>query len=397
VGSPRASASGAVHLFCDMGGSKWTYQGKLYPEQPTSGDEFGWSVALSGATALIGAPDIHRGKQSGVAYLFQISATGEWQQIAKLAASNAAADDNFGSSVALSGDMAIVGSPGARGDQGESGASYLFKNDGNGNWNEVAKLRPDHAGVQGIFGYAVAVDGQTAVVGTLEDCLVPGSNSSVNVFQRDHLGMWIQVAKLTDDNVTSQPLFGRSLALSGDTLLVGSAGDSSRQHLAGAAYVFHSDGQGSWRQVAKLTTADAEANDQFGWSVALRGNTALVGAVRRHDSAGGVYTFQADSAGNWKQTGTYSAKDARANDWLGSSVALSGDTCLAGAPQQDATAPNSGSAYVFYSGVPAAATIDRSFSRGSPLRRTEVKHPANLHSATAVMLDRNSLTPTTRQ
>ena len=333
VGAPFAAhplaASGVVHLFRETAQKKWNYLGMLYPHPAAAGDEFGWSIALSGSTALIGAPcDRQHGKNSGEAYLFEIDGDGTWQQIAELTPKDAAAHDDFGYSVALCGDLAIVGSP--QDCKTSSGATYIFKKDGNGNWNEVAKLTPTDAGPFNGFGHIVAVEGQTAVVAAMRDRAWAIGDGAAYVFRCDRHGQWRQVAKLTTGDVIGGA-FGNSLALHGDTLIVGACLDSSTKPYAGAAYIFRWDGQDSWRQVAKLAATDASRNDLFGYSVDIRGDTAIVGARRRHDAAGAVYAFRADGAGHWKQIGTYSAKDARENDWLGTSVALSDDTVVAGA------------------------------------------------------------------
>jgi hypothetical protein len=296
-------------------------------------------VALDGSTALIGAPtDSQRGRASGASYLFALSGEGP-RQIAKLTASDAEANSQFGHAVALSGDLAIVGSP------GEFGAAYLFRKDGEGRWHEIAKLAAEDAKLYDGFGCAVAISGQTAVVGSLHVRNPAHEYRAAYVFQPNPAGHWRQVAKLAPADPAGSPMIVRSLALSGETLIVGACRASGAQRYAGAAYVFQCDGPGSWRQVAKLTSPDAEAMDQFGWSVSLSGDVAIIGAPWRDNRAGAAYVFRTDDAGNWRKLVAYTAAQAEA--LFGAAVALSGETALVGAPQHDDAAVNAGSAYAF--------------------------------------------------
>ena len=276
---------------------------KLAADDAAEFDLFGASVALSGTTALVGAIfDDDAGSASGSAYVFERDqgGAGNWGQVAKLTADNAAEDDQFGRSVALSGTTALVGA-GLDDDAGSDfGSVYVFERDqgGAGNWGQVAKITADDAAAGDRFGWSVALNGTTALVGAYLDGDAGSDFGSVYVFERDQgeAGNWGQVAKLTADDAAASDFFGVTVALSGTTALVGAWRDDDAGSDSGSAYVFERDqgGAGNWGQVAKITADDAAAGDEFGTSVALSGTTILVGALGDDDAgsgSGSAYVF----------------------------------------------------------------------------------------------------------
>jgi hypothetical protein len=232
-----------------------------------------------------------------------------WLQRTKLIASEAGIGDGFGSPVALSGDTALVG---ATGTANNTGAAYVFVRNGTV-WSEQAKLTASDGVMNDSFGYSVAVSGDTAFVGT-------NLAEAVYVFVRNGT-VWTEQAKLTDPDGPGQ--FGKSLALIGDTALVGASG----QNATGAAYVFVRNGT-VWTEQAMLTASDGVANDQFGWSVALSGDTALVGAYGKANETGAAYVYMR-SGTVWSEQAQLSVGVVGGD--FGWSVALSGDTALVGA------------------------------------------------------------------
>ncbi|MCP4702945.1 MAG: hypothetical protein GY862_39700 [Gammaproteobacteria bacterium] len=341
------SSSGSVYVFMRNGGI-WTQQQKLTADDAAAGDYFGGPVALSGDTALLGAyGNDDGGAKSGSAYVFTRSG-GVWTQQQKLTAADAAADDSFGGVVALNGDTALIGA--SKDDDGgaNSGSAYVFSRNG-GVWTQQAKLFADDAAAYDRFG-PVALNGDTALVGALGDDDGGSKSGSAYVFARNG-GEWAQLQKLTaDDDATTNDLFGL-VALNGDTALIGARGDDDSGVDSGSAYVFARN-SGVWTRQQKLTADDASADDRFGASVALSGDTALAGAytddVSGSDS-GSAYVFTRNGK-VWTQQAKLFADDATADDRFGGSVALSGDTALIGAPQDDDGGSDSGSAYVFIRG-----------------------------------------------
>jgi hypothetical protein len=322
-------------------------QAKLTASDGAGGDRFGWVVALSGDTALVGAVTDDGGQ--GSAYVFTRSG-GVWTQQAKLTASDGAGGDQFGI-VALSGDTALVGAQfdnvGANTNQG---SAYVFTRSG-GVWTQQAKLTASDGAAGDEFGFNVALSGDTALVGAIgDDVGANGNQGSAYVFTRSS-AVWTQQAKLTASDGAAADLFGDSGALSGDTALVGAfLDDVGANGNQGSAYVFTRSG-GVWTQQAQLTAGDGATGDQFGQSVALSGDTALVGAflddVGANGNQGSAYVF-IRSGGVWTQQAKLTAGDGAAEDRFGHGLALSGDTALVGSLADDVGVfINQGSAYVF--------------------------------------------------
>ena len=340
-------ASGSAYVFVRSGGV-WTQQAKLVAADAEAGDEFGRSVAVSGNTAIVGAAfNDDAGSASGSAYVF-VRSGGTWTQQAKLVAADAEFFDLFGISVALSGDTAVVGAE-FGGDAGSSisGSAYVFVRSG-GTWTQQAKLVAADAVNNDVFGFSVAVSGDTAVVGAAGDDDVGSDSGSAYVFVRSG-GTWTQEAKLVAADGAFNDFFGISVALSGDTAVVGARDDDDAGSDSGSAYVFVRSG-GTWTQEAKLVAGDAAAFDEFGVSVAVSGDTAIVGASRDDDAPGGnsgsAYVFVC-SGGTWTQDAKLVAADAAAGDQFGISVSVSGNTAIVGAWGDDDAGSVSGSAYVF--------------------------------------------------
>ena len=261
----------------------WNQQTKLNAGDAATDDQFGRSVAVSGDTAVIGAwRDNDGGTNSGSAYVFTRS--GEvWSQQAKLTASDPAAFDRFGSSVAISGDTAVIGAY-------SDGSAYVFSRSG-GVWSQQAKLTAsDDAG--NFFGWSVAVDGDTVVIGAYLADYRGSSSGSAYVFTRSG-GVWSQQAKLTPSDLAAGDEFGISVVVSGDTAVIGAHGNDDGGSNSGSAYVFSRSG-GGWSQQAKLTASDHAADDRFGRSVAISGDTAVIGAFLDDDGgtdSGSAYVF----------------------------------------------------------------------------------------------------------
>ena len=312
----------------------------LVGSDTSMGDEFGSSVAVSGDTALIGVPvdDNAGGVNAGSVYVFTRSAIG-WTQQTKLIASDASALAHFGSAVALAGDTAVIGSLGASHAGGSfAGLAYVFVRTG-GSWSEQARLQASDASSGAAFGVAVALSGERAVIGAYAD-----QAGSAYVFVRNG-NSWSEEAKLLASDAALGAHFGVSVALSGDTALVGAnLADAAGKPFAGAAYVFVRSGT-TWSEQARLLASDASQYDTFGSSVALGDGTALVGAPGvEHDgvpSAGSVYVFSGAGA-LWSEQTRLSATDASARGF-GAAIALAGDAAVIGAPWG---VPN-GSAYLF--------------------------------------------------
>ena len=345
------TTNGAAYVFTRTGGV-WTQQAKLLAADKADNDQFGYSVALSGDTAVVGAnlEDDGMTGNNGAAYVFTRTG-GVWTQQQKLLAADRSAGDQLGVSVALSGDTAVVGANGEDdGPSNNNGAAYVFTRTG-GVWTQQQKLLAADKTDGDHFGISVTVSGDTAVVGAyFEDDGITANNGAAYVFTRTG-GVWSQQAKLLAADKANTDFFGISVALSGDTAVVGaSVEDDSGTTDNGAAYVFTRTA-GVWTQQQKLLAADKSASDNFGASVAVSGDTAVVGAYGEDDGGttgnGAAYVFTR-TGGVWTQQQKLLAADVANNDQFGWSVALSGDTALVGArSESDSGTTANGAVYVF--------------------------------------------------
>ena len=323
---------------------------KLTANDAAPYDGFGAAVAISGDTVVVGAPsDDDAGTASGSAYVF-VRSGGTWREQQKLTASDANARDVFGGAVAINGDAIVVGACHSVYPFFSSGAAYVFVRSG-GVWSQQQKLTAGDAAPYDAFGCSVAVSGNTVVVGA------PAFNMSApryppgSAYVFDRIGsLWIQEAKLNASDAVNGDFFGFSVAISGNTVVVGAPfGDSAAAANSGSAYVFEPAGS-LWIQKAKLTPNDAAFFDLFGDSVAISGGAIVVGAPWDDDAgnaSGSAYTFLRSGV-VWNQDQKLTANDANVLDQFGTSVAISGNTVVVGAPFGDsAAASDSGSVYVF--------------------------------------------------
>ena len=344
-------SSGSAYVFVRSGGA-WPNQAKLVASDAAPGDEFGISVALFGDTAIVGArgDDNAAGNNAGSVYVF-VRIGGVWTQQAKLTASDAAANEEFGVLVALSGDTAVVGAHLDDNTGGtDAGAAYVFVRSGTV-WTEQVKLTASDAAASDFLGGSVAISGHTAVVGAYQDDHAGGINAgSAYVFVRSG-GVWTEQAKLIASDAALGDEFGISVAVFGDSAAVGARfGNHVGVSNTGSAYIFVRS-SGVWTEQAKLIAFDAASGDEFGRRVALSGDTVVVGAPY-DDNAGGpdagsAYVF-VRSVGVWTQQAKLTASDAAASDQFGFPVAASGDTVVVGAQGDDqVVGVNAGSAYVF--------------------------------------------------
>jgi len=337
-------SKGAAYVFT-RNGTTWTQQAKLLASDGAAGDWFGYSVSLSGDTALIGAyQDDDNGVDSGSAYVFTHTGT-TWTQQAKLLASDGAAGDWFGSSVSLSGDTALIGANQDDDNGNWSGSAYVFTRTGT-TWTQQAKLLASDGAVWDDFGYSVSLSGDTALIGAFRD---NNQTGSAYIFTRTGT-TWTQQAKLVaSDGAAGDYYFGFSVSLNGDTALIGASRDNNNGDQSGSVYVFTRTGT-TWTQQAKLLSPDgATGNLLFGLSVSFAGDTALIGAPGWHNNvnfSGLVYVFTRTGT-TWTQQAKLLSPDGATGKYFGWSVSLAGDTAFIGAPFDFSKRFFSGSVYVF--------------------------------------------------
>ncbi len=316
--------------------SDWLY--KLLASDGTSYDDFGWSVSIDGEYVLIGAV----GDNS--AYVFKRTGT-TWEQEARLKASDGATG-SFGKSVSIDGDYALIGAYHDDDNGGHSGSAYVFKRTGT-TWEQEAKLIASDGAAGDLFGCSVSIDGDYALIGAHHDDDNGIDSGSAYMFKRTGT-TWEQEAKLNASDGVWYDFFGYSVSIDGDTALIGARGDDDNGRWSGSAYVFKRTGT-TWEQEARLNASDGAQYDEFGCSVSIDGNYALVGASGDDDNgvgSGSAYVFKRDGT-DWIQQAKLLASDGAFGDYFGDSVSIDGDTALIGAWGDEDNGLNSGSAYMF--------------------------------------------------
>jgi hypothetical protein len=379
----------------------------------------------SNATGINGNQADNNAQDSGAAYVF-VRNGDTWTQQAYLKASNTNSFDTFGWSVAVSDNTAVVGAVdedsnaiGVNGDEfnenaGSSGAAYVFVRDGDA-WTQQAYLKASNTDIADEFGFSVAISGTTVVVGAVyessnatgvngdetDDSLI--SAGAAYVFVRNN-ETWTQQAYLKASNTVIGNFFGGSVAVSSDTVVIGGIGDPSSATgvngdqnnndapISGAAYVFVRNGD-TWSQQAYLKASNTDPGDEFGFSVTASGSTAIIGAKFESSNAVGVngdqtdnsafgagaaYVFvRNDTAATWSQQTYLKASNTDADDLFGTSVAVSGDTVVIGAFVEDSnaigidgdetnnSASGAGAAYVFTLGPATLLNISSRLNVGT--------------------------------
>lgn len=399
VGAPGDGGSGAAYVF-KLGASGWTEQAYLKASNAQTGNQFGRSVSISGDTLVVGAPGENGGGTgAGAAYVF-VRNGNTWSQHAFLKASNVEAGDVFGAAVSISENTVMVGAPGEDDGGINAGAAYVFLRNG-ANWTQQAYLKALNAEADDQFGTSVSISGDSAAVGAPhEDGGSFGINGVVDnnkpnsgaayVFLRTG-SAWSQQAYVKASNPDNGDFFGRSVSLDGDTLAVGATHESSwavdvngdetlngppgtNGSASGAAYVFVRSGT-SWSQQAYVKAQYPKEIDFFGWSISVDGNVLVVGAMNENSGAKGINgngaNYNAFYSGaaymylrngvTWTREAYLKASNADAYDEFGKSVAVSGGTIVVGAHREDSAATgvggdedsniavgfDSGAAYVF--------------------------------------------------
>ncbi len=336
--------SGSVYVF-QRGSRAWHQLAKLNASDGTAFDQFG-TAAISGDTIVVGARlDAPLGAESGSAYVFERQGS-QWQEMAKLTASDGAIFDQFGQSTAISGDTIVVGAWLDDDKGNNSGSAYIFQGSGS-NWVEVAKLTPNDGAAEDIFGLRVAIHNHFVIVGSRLDDDLGSDSGAAYIFQRSGQ-IWMQTAKLTATDGTALDNFGNSVDIDGDWAVVGAFLDDDLGVDSGSVYVFQRNGS-SWLQVTKLTASDGAAGDLFGLDVAVEGDKILVGAIFDDDKgvdSGSVYIFE-NSGQDWNQVAKITASNGTQTDNFGTRVGISGDTVVVGAPFGTGRVVDSGTAYIF--------------------------------------------------
>ncbi|MEO6391405.1 MAG: FG-GAP-like repeat-containing protein [Pyrinomonadaceae bacterium] len=365
VGSPLDDIGanvdqGSAYIFVRGTNGLWSQQAKLTGTGAAAGDQFGSSVAISGDTVIVGAPidNVGTNNAQGSVYIF-VRSGAVWSQQQKIVASDGGTSDVFGDDrcVGISGNTVVVGSAGSEvGDNANEGAAYVYVRTGT-TWSFQQKLTANGGAAQDRFGNSVAISGNNIVVGTAEDTVSGNADQgSASIFTRSGT-TWTQQQELFASDGATNDLFGSSVDidtgfLNAADVIIGASYDTVGGRTAqGSAYVFTRSGT-NWSQQQKLTASDGEANDHLGNSVAISAGAVILGVddddVGANTDQGAAYIFRRSNGTTWSQRQKLAAFDGLADDNFGRSVALSGDTAVVGAFLDDVGATDQrGSEYVF--------------------------------------------------
>ena len=338
TGAPKHSAgglaSGAAYIFEQKEDGAWVETIKLSDGETASEDQFGISVSISGNLAVAGAQqDDDIEPNAGAAYIFERSGT-LWLQRAKLAADDAKAGDLFGNAAAINGETVLIGAPGVDDAGPEAGAAYVFIRSDT-EWIQQAKLIGNDTSMFDHFGTAVALYENTAVIGAHGKDESSVDAGAAYIFVRNG-GSWTQQTKLTHQNAVPGDQFGRAVAIYGDSALIGAHRSDATGPDSGAAYIFTRNGD-TWRQDFQLIPNDSGLGDEFGYAVDLTNGVAIIGAPkedRREPDMGAAYVF-VETRDAWLQQAKLAATDAEAGDEFGSAVAIHEDAAIVGAWKDD--------------------------------------------------------------
>lgn len=362
---------GAVYVYkrtsiCNaVGVCNWVQIQRLVASDASNWASFGFSVAFDGDTALIGAPgtSVAGNPNQGAVYVFVRGTTRSFTQVQKLTAPDGVASDcYFGRSVAVVDEDALVGAPGCGGVNqviNSHGSAYRYRKEANGTWAIAQKLVASDGGFAEEFGGAVALSADTAIIGAVsafqfahydvgavyvyeKQCFTDGCNPA-----------WLERQKLVGSPTSTGMWLGRSIAFDGTSLLVGAefalTGDENDpvQRSSGAVYAYAKVG-GQWVQTQQLLAGDADRNWRFGASIAMSGDTLVVGASGAGwpDSRGAAYVFER-SGGTWSEVEKLTASDSTNNDYFGDGVGISGSGAVIVGAHQGLNNSGQGTLYIY--------------------------------------------------
>lgn len=338
---PGVADAGVAYLF-ELVGDTYVQRTRLFAPNAASGDAFGSAIALSENIAVVGAKDVDLPSGSGVgsAYVFERNGF-DWILTAQLFAPDPATADNFGNAVAVSGNAIVVGalSDDINGIGVNVGSAHLFQRIG-GNWQHTARLLANDPSINARFGRAVAISFDQLMIGSSD---VDGGAGAVYVYTFDSTSVQFHARLIADDRAANDE-FGAAIAIDGNTATVGASKDDAvSAQDAGAAYVFNRVGS-QWTQQAKLVSISPQPGERLGYSVAVLGGFALAGSPYSRRASccehGSASLFLGSASGEWRHLRRLTAVDAAPFDLGGYSVALTESGPLAGAPDSNDSVSN---------------------------------------------------------
>jgi gliding motility-associated-like protein len=375
--NPKTDA-GSVYIYQRDNTGNWSQIQKIVASDREVNDQFGISVSISGNYAVIGTRygegdslNTNFQPHTGSAYIFERQPNGLWLEKQEIVSINGMRHDDFGSSVSISGGYIIIGARGNSFDLNQSahlsysGAAYIFEQNTSGYWVQKQKLISPHREYHGYYGGSVSISGNYIVIG---NNYYSNNQNGVYLVERIGNGLWINKQQLTPSSNQINNAYGTSVSISGNYLII------SAQINYGAAYIFKKDNQGNWAETQKIIASDAYEYGYFGNSVSISGNRAIVGSfgqvsnslgIDSLNKAGAAYIFQLNTNGQWVEQQKIVASDRNPNDEFGFTVAISDEYAIVGSMNDldnfgGNTLFNAGAAYVFE--TPPCLISDSSFS-----------------------------------
>jgi len=337
--------AGSAYIF-KYESNDWTEQQKIIASDGAAEDLFGYVVGINGDYIVVGAPwDDENGEKSGAAYIFKCNEN-IWTQQAKITASDGGEDNRFGINVAISGDNVIVGAFFDDDFGTRSGSAYIFKREGT-NWDEQQILLAGDGAEGDWFGVSVSINSDYAVVGSRYNDNDNGADAgAVYIFKREGTD-WLELQKLTASDGEAGDLFHVN-SIYDDYIVVGAYQDDDNGDNSGSIYIFQRD-ETVWNEMEKHIASDGEAGELFGGSVVINGNRLVVSAYRDNDNgsnSGSMYLFQYDGV-SWNEQEKIIAGNGDAGDYFGLPVDLNRNHILTGARNDDDNGENAGAAYLY--------------------------------------------------
>ena len=382
--NPLADA-GAAYIYERGADNNWKQVQKIVAADRTPGDNFGWSVGISGNTIVVGsvydredATGRNPSTSEGSAYVFERGADGVWKQTQKLTSSAREGYNYFGNSVGIDGNIIVVGAPGHSRDSterqegyvGDAGAVFVFERRGN-NWRRTYKLLASDRKLGGSMGNSVAISGNLVIAGAwAHDYGLDGVTrfeacGAAYIWERMEDGKWTTAQKLVASDLTPYDQFGYSVAIDGDNAVVGARNvtlkrtDEDNDPYTGEAYIFSRNENGEWKEAMAILPDDRKTGNLFGSSVGVSGNYVIIGSTRgdtKKADVGVIYTYWKNPGGKWVLTQKFSSLDEGTYSNFGDAIAIHKGFIISGAhiEWRDVAGKNeltnAGAAYIFMRG-----------------------------------------------
>lgn len=384
----NATNAGSTYVFKRNSNGSLSQIAQLQSDDIQANDEFGYSVSMSGQYIAIGAHNEDtNGSNAGSAYLFKRNSDTSITQIAKIQSDDVQTGDEFSYSLAISGDYIIAGAHSEDTNGTSAGSAYLFKRNSDTSVTQIAKLQSNDIQAGDEFGWSVDIDGDYIIIGADVEDTNGTDAGSTYLFKRDSDANVTQIAKLQSNDIEAGDDFGRSVAISGDYIIVGADQEDTNGSNAGSAYLFKRNSDTSVTQIAKIQSNDVQADDKFGWAVAINGDFITIGAAGEDTNgtdSGSAYLFRKYSDTNITQISKMQSQDIATSDNFGDFLAMNGNYIIVGAYAEDTGGNSAGSAYLF-----DIEAIDRPYIYNN---KTDITHNEEFQNSSIYSFDANSPT-----